>query len=137
MSSPATIDASVFISAFTPSEEEHEASRAFMRGVRDSNTPIIVPTLVIPEIAAAFGRGQGKPDLGYSYAIEVSKLPNVTLIDLDESLADTAANLAARYRLRGSDAVYAAVATRFATDLISLDREHLDRLKKIVSVRKP
>lgn len=137
MNSPVTIDASIFISAFTPSEEEHEASKEFMRGVRDSHTPIIVPTLVIPEIAAAFGRGQGKPDLGYSYAIKVSQLPNVTLIDLDESLADTAANLAAHYRLRGSDAVYAAVAKRFATDLVSLDKEHLERVKKVVSVRRP
>ncbi|NCP87486.1 type II toxin-antitoxin system VapC family toxin [bacterium] len=132
-----TIDASVFISAFTPSEEEHETSKTFMRGVRDSNTPIIIPTLVIPEIAAAFGRGQGKPDLGYAYAIQVSQFPNSTLIVLDESLAETAANLAAHYHLRGSDAVYAAVATRFATELISLDREHLEHLKQVVSVRKP
>ena len=94
-------------------------------------------TREIPEIAAAFGRGQGKPDLGYSYATEVSQIPNVTLINLDESLAETAANLAAHYRLRGSDAIYAAVAKRFATDLISLDREHLERLKKVVSVRRP
>lgn len=137
MNSPVTIDASVFVSAFTPSEEEHQACKAFMREVRESSAPIIIPTLVIPEIAAAIGRGQGKPDLGYSFAIEVSQFPNVTLVDLDESLAETAANLAAHYRLRGSDAVYAAIATRFATELVSLDKEHLERVKKVVTVRKP
>ena len=137
MSEPVTIDASVFVSAFTPSEEAHQASKAFMREVRESGVPIIVPTLLIPEIAAAIGRGQGKPDLGYAFAIEVSQFPNVNLINLDESLAETAAEIAANYRLRGSDAVYAAVAKRFATVLITLDREQLERLPNILSVQKP
>jgi predicted nucleic acid-binding protein len=66
--------------------------------------------LVIPEIAAAIGHGQSKPDLGYLFAVEVSRFPNVTLVNLDKSLAETAAEIAATYRLRGSDAVYAAVA---------------------------
>jgi predicted nucleic acid-binding protein len=137
MNSPVTIDASVFVSAFTPSEEAHQTSKAFMREVRESGVPIIVPTLVIPEIAAAIGRGQGKPDLGYSFAIEVSQFPNVTLVNLDESLAESAAEIAATYRLRGSDAVYAAVAKRFATELVTLDTEQLQRMKKAVKVRKP
>lgn len=137
MNSPVTIDASVFVSAFTPSEEAHQVSKVFMRDVRESGVPIIVPTLVIPEIAAAIGRGQGKPDLGYSFALEVSQFPNVTLIELDEPLAESAAEIAATYRLRGSDAVYAAVAMRFATELVTLDREQLQRAKKAVKVRKP
>jgi predicted nucleic acid-binding protein len=137
MNSPVTIDASVFISAFTPSEEAHQVSKAFMREVRESGVPIIVPTLLIPEIAAAIGRGQGKPDLGYSFAIEVSQFPNVTLVNLDGPLAEIAAEIAATHRLRGSDAVYAAVAKRFATVLITLDREQLERLPNILSVQKP
>lgn len=137
MNSPVTIDASVFVSAFTPSEEAHQVSKVFMREVRESGVPIIVPTLVIPEIAAAIGRGQGKPDLGYSFALEVSQFPNVTLIELDEPLAETAAEIAATHRLRGSDAVYAAVAKRFATQLVTLDAEQLKRVKKAVSIRKP
>jgi predicted nucleic acid-binding protein len=137
MSNPVTIDASVFVSAFTPSEEAHQTSKAFMREVRESGVPIIVPTLVIPEIAAAIGRGQGKPDLGYSFAVEVGQFPNVTLVNLDKSLAESAAEIAASYRLRGSDAVYAAVAKRFATELVTLDTEQLHRVKKAVTVRKP
>jgi len=137
MSEPVTIDASVFVSAFTPSEEAHQASKAFMREVREAGVPIIVPTLLIPEIAAAIGRGQGKPDLGYSFAVEVSQLPNVTLVNLDEGLAVTAADVAAKYRLRGSDAVYAAVAKRFATELVTLDEEQVTRMKKVISARKP
>ncbi|MGB9674078.1 MAG: type II toxin-antitoxin system VapC family toxin [Anaerolineales bacterium] len=137
MNFPLTIDASVFISAFTPSEQAHEASKAFMHKVRETNVSILVPTLLIPEIAAAIGRGQGKPDLGYAFAIEVSCYSNVTLISLDENLAEMAAEIAARYRLRGSDAVYAAVARRFAATLVTLDTEQLERLQPVVPARMP
>jgi predicted nucleic acid-binding protein len=52
-------------------------------------------------------------------------------------LADQALPLAAQHRLRGADAVYAAVALAYTTTLISLDNEHLNRLSGIVSVLTP
>ncbi|MDQ2692764.1 MAG: type II toxin-antitoxin system VapC family toxin [Chloroflexota bacterium] len=137
MNSPVTIDASVFISAFTPTEPAHQACKSFMRGIREQSIAIIVPMLVLPEISAAISRGQGKPELGKAFAQELSKLPNMTLIDVDESVANLAVDIAANNRLRGSDAVYAAVALRFGTELITLDKEQLDRLPKAVSVRSP
>ena len=54
-----------------------------------------------------------------------------------KSIADLAVEIAANNRLRGSDAVYAAVALRFGTELITLDREQLGRLPKVLSVREP
>ena len=137
MNSPVTIDASVFVSAFSPVEMAHVDSKAFMREVTDSNVPIIVPAIVIPEIAAAIGRGQGKPDLAIAFANEVIQLPSLTLIPVDEGLAHLAAETAARYRLRGNDAIYAAVSLRFGTDLVTLDREQVDRLKEVLSVCSP
>ncbi|MFZ5911951.1 MAG: type II toxin-antitoxin system VapC family toxin [Chloroflexota bacterium] len=137
MNSPVTIDASVFVSAFTPSEAAHQVSKEFMREIQAAGAPIIVPTLVIPEIAAAIGRGQEKPDLGFSFAMGVGQLPNVILVDIDKSLAETAAEIAATHRLRGSDAVYAAVALRFGTNLVTLDREQQERLKTVVPVSGP
>ena len=134
---PVTIDASVFVSAFTPSEPAHQASKAFMLNIRQQAAPIIVPVLVLPEISAALARGQNKPDLGKAFVQELKGLPNTTFIDLDSSLADLAVEVAAQYRLRGSDAVYAAVALRFGTELITLDREQLERLPKVLTVRTP
>ena len=132
-----TIDASVFVSAFTPTESAYQVSKAFMMSVREQSVPIIVPILVLPEISAAIARGQGKPELGIAFANELKKIPNITLIDLDESLASLAVEVAAQHRLRGSDAVYAAVALRFGTQLVTLDREQLERLPKVLSVRTP
>jgi predicted nucleic acid-binding protein len=108
-----------------------------MLGVREQSIPIIVPVLVLPEISAALSRGQGKPELGLSFVRELRNFPNTTFIDVDESVANLAVDIAANNRLRGSDAVYAAVALRFGTELITLDKEQLDRLPKVLSVRMP
>ncbi|HSD84148.1 MAG TPA: type II toxin-antitoxin system VapC family toxin, partial [Anaerolineae bacterium] len=106
-------------------------------GLREQATPIIVPILVLPEISAALSRGQGKPELGKAFVQELRNFPNTTFIDVEETVANLAVDIAANQRLRGSDAVYAAVALRFGTELITLDREQLDRLPKILSVRTP
>ena len=137
MISPVTVDASVFVSAFTPTETAHQASKAFMLGIRQQAAPIIVPVLVLPEISAALARGQNKPDLGKAFVQELKNFPNTTFITLDSSLADLAVEVAANHRLRGSDAVYAAVTLRFGTQLITLDREQLERLPKVLDVRAP
>jgi predicted nucleic acid-binding protein len=137
MNPPVTIDASVFVSAFTPTEPAHQASKMFMLNVREQSVPIIVPVLVLPEISAALSRGQGKPELGKAFVQELRNFPSTTFIDIDESVANLAVDIAANNRLRGSDAVYAAVALRFGTELVTLDKEQLDRLPKVLSVRSP
>lgn len=137
MNSPVTIDASVFVSAFMPTEPAHQASKSFMLQVRGQSVPIIVPVLVLPEISAALSRGQGKPELGKAFVQELRNFPNTTFIDVDATVANLAVDIAANNRLRGSDAIYAAVALRFGTELITLDREQLDRLPKVLSVRVP
>jgi len=55
----------------------------------------------------------------------------------DDGLAQEAAELAARHRLRSSDAVYAAVARRFGATLITLDAEQGERAAAVVPVRRP
>jgi predicted nucleic acid-binding protein len=137
MSEPVTIDASVFVNAFSSAEVGSDKSWDFITGLKENNIQIIVPTLLLTEVAAAVARKQNNTELALNLMVEIQNLPNITLIDLDESLAESAAEIAATYRLRGSDAVYAAVAKRFATELVTLDTEQLQRMKKAVKVRKP
>jgi predicted nucleic acid-binding protein len=68
---------------------------------------------------------------------EVRDIPTLTIVPLDESLAEQAVEIAINHRLRGSDAVYAAVAARFGTGMVTLDREQLARLEGVVPVREP
>jgi predicted nucleic acid-binding protein len=137
MNTPVTIDASVFVSAFIPTEPSHQVSREFMLRVRKQAIPIIVPFLLLPEISAALARGHGKPEAAKAFVLELKNLPNIAFVDLDESAADLAIDIAANNRLRGSDAVYGAVALRFGTELITLDKEQLNRLKKLLPVHMP
>jgi len=54
------------------------------------------------------------------------------LVSLDTEMAQQAADVAARHGLRGSDAVYAAVALRFATTLVTLDQEQRQRVSPVL-----
>jgi predicted nucleic acid-binding protein len=137
MAGPVTIDASVFINAFNPNEPRHAESSRLMEHVRSQGLPMVVPTLVLPEVAATISRATRDSKTARSFANQLRLLPGLVLVPLDEGLAAQAAEIAAEHRLRGSDAVYGAVSLRFGSTLITFDREQHQRLKPIVRSRYP
>src|SRR5919202_6809386 len=108
MATSYTVDASVFLNALNSIEAGHLDSRRCLEHLRDTAAPIIVPTLLLPEIAAAIARGQGDALLAQLSAARVRRLPHLLLIPLDTALTQQAVAIAAQQRLRGSDAVYGA-----------------------------
>lgn len=132
-----TVDASVFMSAFNPVEPRHAEANAFLAMLRSSATPVIVPEIVFVEVAATIGRTLEDASLALSFAQALRHFPNLLPIGLDEALSTLAAEAAARHRLRGSDAVYVAVAQRFGASLITLDREQQIRAPAAVQARTP
>ncbi len=137
MNESITIDASVFVNAFSPSEAGSDISVELIDHLRQDGVPVVVPSLLLPEIAASIARKQGQAELALLLTDQVHKLPNLTLVPLDEALADSSSEIAAHHRLRGSDAVYAAVALRFGSTLVTLDNEQNERLKDVLSARSP
>jgi predicted nucleic acid-binding protein len=137
MATTYTVDASVFLNAFNPYEAGHEESRRLLARMQDEAAPIIVPTLLLPEVAAAVGRGRDDADLARRFTGTLKQLPHLVLVSLDETLAQQAADVAAQHRLRASDAVYAAVALRFGSTLVTLDREQRERVAGAVTSRLP
>jgi predicted nucleic acid-binding protein len=137
MTTTYTVDASVFLNGFNPYEAGHEESRRLLARMQDEATPIIVPTLLLPEVAAAVGRGRDDAELARRFAGTLRQLPHLVLVSLDETLAQQAADVAAQHRLRGSDAVYAVVALRFGSTLVTLDREQRERVAGAVTSRLP
>src|SRR5947199_310793 len=127
-----TIDASVWLNAESPAEPHHPDSRALLDRVAAAQTTIIVPSLLLVEVAGAISRTRQDPILARDYAIALAVLPFVRWVVLDEGLATRSAALAAEHGLRGADAVYAGVAIAHGCDLVSLDREHLTRLPAAV-----
>ncbi len=135
--SPVTIDASVWLNAFRPGEEGNAESLAFLERIRRSREPMISPTLLLPEIAAVLSRSGEKRENTLRFVNSVRALPHQVWIALDETTAQVAVDLAERWKLRGADAVYGAVAFRFSTTLVTRDKEQLERLQKAISVRLP
>ena len=132
-----TVDASVWINGFDQREKGHEHSRALLERLHKENIPIFIPSLVLAEVAGTISRTRQDAAKAQSFTTALSRLPNIFLIPLDSSLAEQAAELAARHGLRGADSVYAAVAEKYDCILISLDNEHLNRLTGIVTVQRP
>ncbi len=122
-----TVDASVFLNAFNPYEAGHADSRQFLERLQGQAIPIIVPALVLPEVAAAISRGSGNAELAREFTASLERLPHLVLVPVDLALARQAVDVAAAHHVRGSDAVYIAVALRFGSLLATLDREQHDR----------
>jgi predicted nucleic acid-binding protein len=137
MPGPFVVDASVFLNAFNPKEEGYETSNQMLSLLQDKAVPLIAPTLLLPEVAAAIRRGQNDPGLARKFATRLSQLPHLVLVSLDLLLAQQALDAAALYSLRGSDAVYVAVALRFACPLVTLDREQHDRVAPAIKTFYP
>ena len=132
-----TVDASVWVNGFDQREAGHEISRQFLDAIRLQKVPIIVPNLVLIEVAAAISRTRHNPVQPAAFASALGRLPHVQLRALDEGHALEAVKLAAEHGLRGADAVYAAVAIEAGCTLVSLDGEHLTRLPAVMGVLTP
>ena len=132
-----TVDASVFVSAYNDYEIGHDESHQFLELLRARSLPLIEPMLLLPEVTAAIARVYQDAELATSVATNIKALPHLTLVPMNEAIADIAINVAAHQRLRGSDAVYAAVARRYNTTLVTLDQEQATRMGSVVTTQSP
>ncbi len=122
-----TINASVFVNAFNSHERGHAESLQFLVTTHERGDPIIVPSLLVAEVASAVARASDDTAAALEYTDAIAALPHLTLEGLTAAMARQAAELAASHRVRGADAVYLAVARRYATTLVSRDSEQLAR----------
>ncbi len=132
-----TLDASVHINAVNAREIGSAASQLCLQRLTEHHQTLISPTLLLVEVATAAARALQDANLALQLAQAVRALPRQIWVTLDDNLAFEAAQLGAEARLRGADAVYAAVARRFGAILITRDRQHLERLSTLVPVMTP
>ncbi|RPJ59418.1 MAG: PIN domain-containing protein [Dehalococcoidia bacterium] len=132
-----TVDASVFLNAFNPLEVGCQESHQLLALLQARAVPLIVPALLLPEAAAAIRRGRDDEDLARQFVRALSRLPHLMLVPVDKTLAHQASDMAAQYRLRGSDAVYAAVALRFGSILVTLDQEQREQVTAVITTCYP
>jgi predicted nucleic acid-binding protein len=130
-----TVDASVWVNGFDQREAGHATSRQLLAVLRTRALPIIVPNLVLAEVAGTISRTRNDPGGGLCDDFR-------TAPERDRGGAgcrpwSPGPGAGGPVRVAWGDAVYAAVAQQSGCTLISLDTEHLTRLGSIIMVRTP
>lgn len=122
-----TLDANIFVRDASPHDPDHQICHELLARLYHHNVRIVVPTLILAEIAGALSRSYRDPIRARLEISLLRELAHINLVNLSEELAQTAAELAADCALRGADAVYIAVAQHHSCALVTLDREPRER----------
>ncbi len=131
------VDASVLVSVYHAPDAFHQPSVAWLQQYIRSGAIIVVPLLVLSEVAGSIARQTSAPQQGHEAVRQLRALPNLVLVPIDERLATLSAQLAADLRLKGADAIYVAVAAQLDLPLISWDREQIERGGRLITALRP
>lgn len=131
------VDASVWVSWLRPADRHHQATRGWLEPRLLAGEVMATPDLAIIEVAGAIARITGQPSLGRRSAAGLIDIPLLEVHSGDKERFSLAIALAADCRLRGADAVYAALAMRLDATLVTWDAELLDRASSRVRTERP
>jgi len=131
------IDASVYVSRMRREEAQHAESTCLFEAMAAQRLPVLCPETLLPEVAAALARGLDDTEFAYRAAAHLRTLPGHRFIAVNRVLSELAAQLAAECRLRGCDAIYAALARREGVPLITWDEQQRERTAPVVETLTP
>ncbi|NJN17252.1 MAG: type II toxin-antitoxin system VapC family toxin [Oscillochloris sp.] len=132
-----TIDANIYARDIDPNDPQYVSCHTLIERLRQGDVRVIVPTLLLAELAASISRVRRDPLRARITIDALQALPFMEFIDLDRSLGQEAAEIAADRAVKGADAVYIAVARRYGCTLVTLDQEQAKRAALIVQVMTP
>lgn len=133
----ATLDASVFVSLFNARDRQHETTVAWLREALAEGEPLRAPVIALAEVSAAIAAGTGDKHLAREVEQQLRASPLFEFLPVALPLADRAATLAAEHQLRGSDALYFAVAETLGDRLVTLNPRQLQRAGQVVETVRP
>jgi predicted nucleic acid-binding protein len=133
----ATLDASVFVSLFNARDRQHETTVAWLREAIADGEPLRAPVVALAEVSAAVAAGTGDKYLAREVEQQLRVSPLFEFLPVALPLAERAATLAAEHQLRGSDALYFAIAETLGDRLVTLNPRQLQRAGQVVEVVRP
>lgn len=131
------VDASVYVAMLKHEEPGHEASQKWYNESLDNGIPLAAPLPFLAEVAGAISRTTGDAELAQDVISQVQALGVIELVPVNEFLGLRAAEIAAAHRLRGCDALYAALAEQLGAELVTLDQEQVERGTAVIPTRHP
>ena len=129
------VDASLWVSRLVPEDVFHRPVKVWMEQKRAEGTVFLSPALLLPEVAGAISRRTGEPQLAKKAIDSLMRLPGLQLVQMDQSIVQEAARLAAGLGLRGADSIYVAVCAHLDLPLATLDEDQKTRAASITDVR--
>ena len=131
------LDASVWVAALVKKEQHHAESALFLSRLVQNRRTASVPILVLAEVAGALARQSrdaARAETGLRFLRAQGWL---SINPLTESQGEAAAAIAAQQFLRGTDAVYVALARQLGTPLVTWDNELVERAAAVVPTFTP
>ncbi len=130
------VDASIWVSRLVPQDEHHERCQKWLVAQRAAGVTMVSPSLLLPEVAGAISRRTGDAALADRAVNNLQALPGLRLIEMNQTVIQAAAQLAASCGMRGADSVYAAVAHQLNIPLATLDVDQRSKAGKMVMIQK-
>ena len=131
------VDASVWVAAFLANDARHPEAAGLLNTLVTDGAEVSAPLLALSEVAGAISRQTGNPAVAEKAVAFLREQTWIQLAPLDDALATLAASIAAQQQLRGADAIYVALAAQGEAELITLDREMLERAPDSVIASTP
>ncbi|GBD91978.1 PIN domain protein [bacterium BMS3Abin04] len=125
---PVTLDSSVIISYLIETEINSNLAKNIWEFVVQNEIRIILPYTILIEIVSAIGRRTQNSSLAKEVENSLLNLPLIRFIELNKSRTAKVCNSARKYGLRGMDAIIVQVSEEFKTQLITFDKEIINKL---------
>jgi len=110
MSKYLVVDASVWVARLIAQDAFHDLSRRWLNVQREHGVQFVAPTLLLVEVAAAISRRTGDRELAKQAVEALEALADLRLVEMDQSVVQSAVNAGADLGVRGADAFYIAIA---------------------------
>lgn len=132
---PLVVDANVWVSAADRQDEFCETSRAFLRNLVGSGIPIRLPAHARLEVACALARRLQRSDRGRELAARMFDGPQIEMVDLNAPMLEHALDRGTELFLRSGDALYVAAASQLRCQLVTWDKELVERADALTPER--
>lgn len=127
------VDASLWVARLVSEDAFYEPVKGWMSTRLEQEDQFLAPSFLLAEIGGAISR-RTTPALALKAIEQLQNLPGLQLVEMEHSLLQEAAQLAAELGLRGADSTYVAVAARLDIPLITLDIDQKERAAKQIKV---
>jgi predicted nucleic acid-binding protein len=131
------VDASVWVSRLVPHAVHHEVSRHWLERYTADGGRLVAPVILFIEVAGAIARRTGQPALAHRAVAQLWSIGALRVAPVDMAVGREATRLAADLRMRGADAIYAAVARRLRIPLVTWDAEQQQRAGVLIPTYTP